>query len=104
MLKDQNSIDNYNDFINSHEMIAAGIPYMYYKNYRALLDLDGNTCSYMRALEIMLSYAVLFKPESSKIQWWYDKLEPYVNYIPLRNDIYDIVEKVDWMRNNLDLC
>ena len=45
----------------------------------------------------MLSYSVLVKPETSRIEWFYDKLVQYKNYVPLGADIYDLVEKVDWM-------
>lgn len=68
-----------------------------------MLDLDGNTCSWMRALAAMLSYTTVVKPESSRIEWFYDKLVQYKNYVPLERDIYDVVERVEWLKDNEDL-
>lgn len=57
----------------------------------------------MRALAAMLSYTTVVKPESSRIEWFYDKLVQYKNYVPLERDIYDVVERVEWLKDNEDL-
>lgn len=68
--------------------------------YKYLISLDGNTCAWVRVPWIMLSNSVLVKQESRKIEWFYLGLEPYFHYIPLKNDLTDIFEKIEWMKNN----
>ena len=33
---------------------------------------------------------------------FYDALEPYINYIPLKKDLSDIFEKLEWLKTNDD--
>ena len=68
--------------------------------YKYLISLDGNTCAWVRVPWIMLSNSVLVKQESRKIEWFYSSLTPYIHYVPLKNDLTDIFEKIEWMENN----
>lgn len=54
----------------------------------------------MRVPWIMYSNSVLIKQDSKKIQWYYSALEPYVHYIPLKEDLSDIFEQFEWLKNN----
>lgn len=70
--------------------------------YKYLLSVDGNTCAWMRVPWIMLSNSVLLKQETSKIEWFYPALKAFYNYIPLREDLRDLFEKYEWLKNNDD--
>jgi spore maturation protein CgeB len=32
--------------------------------------------------------------------WFSEYLEPYINYIPVAYDLSDLVEKIEWVKNN----
>jgi len=49
---------------------------------------------------ILLSNSVLLKQESKKIEWFFYKIKPYVHYYPLKNDVSDLLEAVEWLRAN----
>lgn len=68
--------------------------------YKYLLSLDGNAATGTRVPWIMLSNSVLVKQESEKIQWYYSALKPYIHYVPLKHDLSDIFEQIDWMKNH----
>ena len=68
--------------------------------YKYLISVDGETCAWLRVPWIMLSGSVLVKQESSKIEWFYPALKPYVHYVPVKEDLSDILTQVEWMRNN----
>jgi hypothetical protein len=51
----------------------------------------------------MTSESVLLKPTTNYYQWYYDGLVPWVNYIPLRPDMSDVIEKLNWARNHDDV-
>lgn len=81
------SLDNY---LNKKDQI----------NYKILLNLDGYTCTYPGLLWRLLSNSATIKQNSNNIQWFYSALKPWVHYIPIKNDLRDLVEKVNWIRNN----
>lgn len=68
--------------------------------YKYLISLDGNAATGTRVSWIMYSNSVLVKQMSDKIQWYYTALKPYVNYIPLKHDLTDIFDQIEWMKNH----
>lgn len=68
--------------------------------YKMLLNIDGHTCTYPGYLWRLLSNSVTFKQDSYNEQWFYDALKPWEHYIPVKHDLSDIVEKIDWVMAN----
>jgi hypothetical protein len=68
--------------------------------YKYQLLIDGNSCAYSRAYWQLFSNCVTFKQESPAVQWYYADLKPYVHYIPLQNDLSDLVEKLQWAKDH----
>ncbi|MCA9749609.1 MAG: hypothetical protein KC414_10940, partial [Romboutsia sp.] len=44
--------------------------------YKYLIDIDGNTCSYSRMAWILYSNSLLLKHTSDQVQWYYHMLKP----------------------------
>jgi hypothetical protein len=68
--------------------------------YKYLIDVDGNTCTWPRCYELLLSNSVMFKQESNDIQWFYLGIIPYEHYVPCANDLSDIFDKFQWAKEN----
>ena len=68
--------------------------------FKYLISVDGNTCAWMRVPWIMLSNSVLLKQETTKMEWFYPALKAFHNYIPLREDLRDLFEKYEWLKQN----
>ncbi len=68
--------------------------------YKYLVAIDGNTCPWMRVPWIMLSNSVLLKQETNNIQWFYPAIKPYVNYVPVKEDLTNIFDQLEWMKMN----
>ncbi|HSX12220.1 MAG TPA: glycosyl transferase family 90 [Rhabdochlamydiaceae bacterium] len=66
--------------------------------YKYQILIDGNTCAYTRAFWQLCSDCVMFKQNSDNIQWFYRALAPDVHYIPIQNDMSDLIEKVEWAK------
>ncbi|MBU2856791.1 hypothetical protein HF289_07825 [Acidithiobacillus ferrooxidans] len=66
------------------------------------IDVDGNSNSWSGFFKKLLSGSVVLKVESSEgfRQWFYNRLEPFVNYVPIKADLSDLKEKVQFLRNN----
>ena len=72
--------------------------------HKYLLDIDGNCSTTMRGRSILISNSVLLKvtsnPASNSMQWYYKCLVPYVNYIPIKNDLSDLLEIFNWLQTH----
>lgn len=67
--------------------------------FKYILALDGNTAPSSRMVNAMLSGSAIMKQESPHAEFWYSKLVPYVNYIPVSYYASDLLHKVRWARS-----
>lgn len=67
-------------------------------HYAYLPTLDGLTATYPGYAWRLLSNSVAFKQDSPDIQWFYDALMPYMHYIPIKNDLSDLIEQILWAK------
>ena len=68
--------------------------------YKYLPVLDGRMCTYPGYQWRLLSNSVCLKQESDEVQWFYGALKPYIHYIPVQNDLSDLLEKIGWAREH----
>lgn len=64
--------------------------------YKYLPVLDGHMCTYPGYQWRLLSNSVAFKQDSDQIQWFYGALQPYRHFIPIRNDMSDLLDQIAW--------
>jgi len=93
----------YLDDIKKEFGIKDHVDYTGHLRYKYLISVDGNSCSWFRLPFILFSGSVLFKQESESVQWFYKDLIPNYHYVPIKNDLSDLVEKIEWARKNDDL-
>lgn len=60
--------------------------------------LDGHMCTYPGYQWRLLSNSVCFKQDSDQVQWFYSALKPYVHYVPIKNDMSDLIDQVKWAK------
>lgn len=72
-------------------------------NYKYLIDVQGNGFS-ARGKLLMHSGRPLFYQDRQWHEYWFFKTEPFVHYIPVREDFADLNEKIDWANANPDKC
>ena len=82
-------------FPNSHAISEED-----HLKYKYLISIDGQTCAWLRIPWIMISNSVLVKQDSSRIEWFYPAIKPYIHYVPLKQDLTDIFEQISWMKAN----
>ena len=44
--------------------------------------------------------SLVLKQESPYYEHFYSKLEPWTHYVPMKRDLSDVVEKVQWARDH----
>jgi Glycosyl transferase family 90 len=67
--------------------------------YRAHIDIDGRSNAWSGLFQKLLTGSPLLKVASPAgyRQWYYDALEPWINYVPVMSDMSDLVEKARWV-------
>lgn len=91
------------------EIINAGlkksfIPAIEFNKFKYQIDIDGNTNAWSGLFQKLLSGNPVLKVSSDRDfkQWYYDRLIPWINYIPVKKDMSDLIEKIYWLRSNDD--
>lgn len=68
--------------------------------YKYLIDVDGNSCTYSRLYWILRSNSLCIKQLSNHVQWYYSLLTPYKHYLPFSADFSDLIEQIQWAKNH----
>ncbi len=71
--------------------------------YKYILHIDGHVSAYRLGGELN-SGSVILKVESKNIQWISYLLEPYKHYVPIKEDLSDLLEKYEWCETNEKEC
>src|SRR5947207_9703640 len=69
---------------------------------RSHLVIDGNSSPWSNLFQQLLTGSTVLKVESTRglVQWYYDELRPWHNFVPIAPDISDLVDKVKWLNRN----
>lgn len=75
------------------------IPFPEMLKYKYNLSIDGNGASWQRVPHIMFSMSTLLL-RASWSQFFYAFMKPYKNYIPLKEDLSDLISQIDYLKEN----
>lgn len=53
---------------------------------------------------LLAGNSVTFKQQSPFYEHFYNELKPMYHYIPVKRDLSNLVEKIDWARRNDDIA
>jgi hypothetical protein len=90
------------DWLQSRDLLRQHVPPQSFQQYRYQIDIDGNSNSWPGLFTKLLTGGPVLKVASRRgfQQWYYDRLTPWINYIPVAADMNDLVDKVLWLRAN----
>ncbi|MGD1277421.1 MAG: glycosyl transferase family 90 [Tepidisphaeraceae bacterium] len=71
--------------------------------YRFLIDLQGRGFS-ARLKLLLFTGRPLFVQERRWNEYYFSELQPYVHYIPVREDLSDLISQLDWAHAHPDRC
>lgn len=72
-------------------------------NYKYILHIQGHVEAFRLSIELSMYSVVLLVQNTWKL-WYSDLLEPYIHYVPVKEDLSDLFEIVKWCRQNDDKC
>jgi hypothetical protein len=75
--------------------LVPSISQIDFQKYTAILDADGNSWSSL-FVELLCYNSVVLKVEPQFVEYFYKDLEPWVHYIPIKYDLSDLVEAVEF--------
>ena len=64
--------------------------------YKYHILIDGNVSSYTCSGWRFFINSLVFKPESTWVQWYFAALKPYVHYVPVAANLADLPHKIKW--------
>ena len=74
-------------------------------NYKYQILLNGNSAPYSNSGWKFFTNSVVFFPvEPFMTQWYFNALKPYVHYVPVKENLEDLLEKIQWARSHDMKC
>ena len=71
--------------------------------YKYILNIDGHVSAYRLGHELSLNSVVLI-PQTKYYLWFSHLLKPYEHFIPIKENLEDLIEKIIWCRDNDEKC
>lgn len=71
-----------------------------YVQHKYLIELDGYVAGTPGCAWKLLSNCAVFKHDSPFMLWYYRAMRPWVHYIPLKGDLSDVFEKLQWAKDH----
>jgi hypothetical protein len=71
--------------------------------YKYVVNVDGHSSAYRLSLELESGFCVLLV-ESKYRLWFRDLMKPYQHYIPVKEDLSDLLAQIKWCKDHDKLC
>lgn len=94
--------ESYLNIYSSLGILADRAPPERIFDYKYNIDVDGNTNSWIGLQTKLLSGGVVLKVDSLENyeQWFYRKLQPWINFVPIKHDLSNLIEVIDYLNGN----
>lgn len=96
----------YLQIINPSEMpfgLVEGMTPFQQASYKYIVHVDGHVSAFRLSLELSMGSVLLIA--DSKYRMWYKKyLIPFVHFVPVKEDLSDLFDKIRWCRQNDNKC
>ena len=86
-------------FLDAERILRPRADMLAHARYRYQLDIDG-VANAWATLERLLTGSCVLKVATPFEMWFYPRLQPWVHYVPVRGDLEDLQERLDWCRSH----
>ncbi len=83
-------------------VVGDTVPEASWLGRKYAIDIDGYSNTWGNLL-IRMAYGCCVLKVGSQFgyrQWYYDRLKPWEHYVPVKADMSDFAEKIEWVRTN----
>lgn len=86
-------------FLTAEKIYQPLLPIIQHAAYRFLIDIDGvgNAWSFF---EKLLLGSCILKVQSPFEQWFYGEITEWQHYVPVKQDLSDMAEKIEWCQQH----
>ncbi len=85
-------------------LMGKFVPMREHPRYRYLMDIDGHCAATPRFPLLLHSNSVIFKNMTNSMLWFYGTIKPYVHFIPVAEDLSDLLTQLAWAKSHDDEC
>lgn len=71
--------------------------------YKYLINVDGHVSAFRLSLEMCMGCCILLADSKYKL-WFRDMMKPMVHYVPVKEDLSNLIDMIKWCRNNDKKC
>ncbi|BBB16609.1 lipopolysaccharide-modifying enzyme [Heliothis virescens ascovirus 3j] len=71
--------------------------------FKYIIHMDGHVAAFRLAAE-MFTDSLILKCDSKWNTWFEHMLKPMVHYVPIKDDLSDLLDKIRWCRDNDAAC
>ena len=88
--------------LQSRNLIRPHVGHQVFQQYKYQIDIDGNTNAWSGLFMRLMTGSPVLKVASPLgwQQWYYTRLKPWVNYVPVDPNMEDLPDKVKWLQSN----
>lgn len=92
----------YDGCIEAAGLMGGFVPVHDWAGKKFAIDIDGFTNAWSNFLQRLKLGCCVLKIDSpfGFTQWYYHKLQPWEHYVPVRADLSDLAEQIDWLRSH----
>jgi hypothetical protein len=90
-------------YLNSDVKPVSFMKFEDQSKFKYIINIDGNVGAY-RLLKSMLTKSVILKVGGMFKLWCENLMDPYVHYVPVKDDLSDLLTIIDWCDNNEEKC
>lgn len=90
--------------MNKEGFVGNYVSMRNHPRYKYLMDVDGHCASTPRFPTLLHSNSVIFKNMTSSLLWFYPKMKPYVHFIPVAEDLSDLLTQLEWAKSHDKEC
>ena len=91
----------FRDQLAEFEPLSDYVPMPKFFDYKYQISLDGTVAAY-RLPYLLSGDALVFKQDSRYYEHFYRDLKPHQHFIPVKKDLSDLIERIQWARKNDD--
>lgn len=103
-LLDYDSTSEIRETIKNEGMMGNFVPMVDHPRYKYVMDVDGHCAAAPRLPLLLYSNSVLFKNMTSSRLWFYPQMKPYVHFVPVKEDLSDLITQLNWARSHDEEC
>jgi len=90
-------------YLKAEGLLSERCGPLHFGNHKYLIEIDGNVNSWGLLWKLLTGSCIL-RVKSTRRQWYHHKLKPYLNIVPIKEDLSDIYEQLSWCQDNIDEC